>query len=113
MDLREKVKQLPQQSGVYIMYNADGEVIYVGKAIKLKNRVKTYFSTPQTQTEKVRKLMENVVDFRYIITNNEIEALLLENTLIKKYTPKYNILLKDDKQYPFIRIDLNSKYPKL
>lgn len=113
MDLREKVKQLPQQSGVYIMYNADGEVIYVGKAIKLKNRVKTYFATPQTQTEKVRKLMENVVDFRYIITNNEIEALLLENTLIKKYTPKYNILLKDDKQYPFIRIDLNSRYPKL
>ncbi len=113
MDLREKVKELPQQSGVYIMYNADGEVIYVGKAVKLKNRVKTYFQSPSTQTEKVRKLMENVVDFRYIITNNEIEALLLENTLIKKYTPKYNILLKDDKQYPFIKIDLTKRYPKL
>lgn len=95
------------------MYNADGEVIYVGKARVLKNRVKSYFTSPNQQTEKVKKLMENVVDFRYIITNNEIDALVLENTLIKKYTPKYNILLKDDKQYPFLRLDTSKSYPKL
>lgn len=110
--LREKVKELPSKSGVYIMYNGEGEVIYVGKARVLKNRVKSYFSSPNTQTEKVRKLMENVEDFRYIITNNEIDALVLENTLIKKYTPKYNILLKDDKQYPFLRLDTAVSYPK-
>ena len=112
-NLKNKAKELPTNSGVYIMYNASNEVIYVGKAVNLKNRVKSYFREPQYLAEKVRKLMENVVDFRYIITNNEIEALLLENTLIKKYTPKYNILLKDDKQYPFIKIDLSQDFPKL
>lgn len=113
MDLKQKAKELPTNSGVYIMNNLAGEIIYVGKARNLKNRVKSYFQDSKNQTEKVRKLMQNVTDFRYIITNNEIEALLLENTLIKKYTPKYNILLKDDKQYPFIKIDLNDMYPKL
>ena len=113
MNLKQKAKELPTNSGVYIMNNSVGEIIYVGKARNLKNRVKSYFQDPKNQTEKVRKLMQNVTDFRYIITNNEIEALLLENTLIKKYTPKYNILLKDDKQYPFIKIDLNEMYPKL
>ena len=113
MDLKQKAKELPVNSGVYIMNNQAGEIIYVGKARNLKNRVKSYFQDAKNQTEKVRKLMQNVTDFRYIITNNEIEALLLENTLIKKYTPKYNILLKDDKQYPFIKIDLSEQYPKL
>lgn len=110
MDIKQKLAELPAKSGVYLMMNAEGTVIYVGKAKILKNRVKQYFQAG-TKTEKTLALVRNIADFRYIITQNEVDALVLENNLIKKYNPKYNILLKDDKNYPFIRIDLKSKYP--
>ncbi len=110
MDIKQKLAELPAKSGVYLMMNSEGTVIYVGKAKILKNRVKQYFQAG-TKTEKTLALVRNIADFRYIITQNEVDALVLENNLIKKYNPKYNILLKDDKNYPFIRIDLKSKYP--
>lgn len=110
MDIERKLRELPAQSGVYLMLDADGKVIYVGKARSLKNRVRQYFRAGN-KTAKTIALVNHIVDFRYIITSTEVEALVLENNLIKKYSPKYNILLKDDKSYPFIRIDLKQDYP--
>lgn len=113
VDLKQKLKDLPAQSGVYIMYNSDNEVIYVGKARILKNRVRQYFQGSSNKTEKVLAMVERIADFSYFITNNEIDALILENNLIKKYKPPYNILLKDDKQYPFVRINVKEDFPRL
>ncbi|MGN1060327.1 MAG: excinuclease ABC subunit UvrC [Candidatus Coproplasma sp.] len=108
--VKEKLKLLPENPGVYIMLDKFGNVIYVGKARVLKNRVRQYFhSSPKP--EKVMKMVENVADFNYIITASEIDALALENNLIKKYKPKYNILLKDDKTYPYIKVDLREEFP--
>lgn len=111
MDIKQKVKQLPTNSGVYIMENRNGEVIYVGKAINLKNRVSQYFQDSKNHTVKVKAMVSNIADFRYIITKNEYEALALENNLIKRYQPYYNILLKDSKSYPYIRLDANEPFP--
>ena len=111
-EIEEKLKTLPDKSGVYIMKNSDGEIIYVGKAKILKNRVRQYFKT-QNHTLKVSKMIENVADFEYIITDSENEALILENNLIKENMPKYNILLKDDKTYPFIKITINDDFPQI
>lgn len=108
--LEEKINGLPLDPGVYIMRDKSGDVIYVGKAVVLKNRVRQYFKREQKHP-KVRAMVENVADFDYIITLSEKDALLLENNLIKKYKPKYNILLKDDKTSPFIKIDLREEYP--
>ncbi len=102
-DIQEKLKFLPQNSGVYIMLDKDGVVIYVGKARVLKNRVRQYFHGSQ-KSEKVAAMVERIADFSYIITQTEIDALALENNLIKKYKPKYNVLLKDDKTYPYIKV---------
>lgn len=113
MDLNEKLKNLPALPGVYIMEDADGGVIYVGKARSLKNRVRQYFHASANRDEKVSAMVRRVRDFRYILANNEVEALVLESNLIKKYRPQYNILLKDDKAYPFIKINLNEKFPKI
>lgn len=110
--LEEKINGLPESSGVYIMRDKDGTVIYVGKAVVLKNRVRQYFTHAQSHP-KVRAMVENVADFDYIITLNEKDALSLENNLIKKYKPKYNILLKDDKTNPFIKIDLKEEFPTI
>lgn len=108
--VKEKLKLLPDNPGVYIMLDKFGNVIYVGKARVLKNRVRQYFhSSPKP--EKVLKMVANVADFNYIITASEIDALALENNLIKKYKPKYNILLKDDKTYPYIKVDLREEFP--
>ena len=108
--VKEKLKLLPDSPGVYIMLDCFGNVIYVGKARVLKNRVRQYFhSAPKP--EKVMRMVENVADFNYIITATEIDALALENNLIKKYKPKYNILLKDDKTYPYIKVDLREEFP--
>ena len=111
--LLEKVKnELPETSGVYIMKNVIAEVIYVGKAKNLKRRVKSYFDdTPKTQ--KTYALISNVDHFEYILTNSELDAFSLESNLIKKYKPKYNILLKDDKSFPYLKIDFNERYPRL
>lgn len=108
--IREKLKLLPDTPGVYIMLDKYSNVIYVGKARVLKNRVRQYFhNTPKP--EKVMQMVANVADFNYIITQTEIDALALENNLIKKYKPKYNILLKDDKTYPYIKADMREKFP--
>lgn len=111
-DIQTKLKNLPSEPGVYIMYDADGNVLYVGKAKILKNRVRQYFHASSNHTEKVLAMLSHVADFRYVITASESDALSLENTLIKKYTPPYNILLKDDKQYPYIKVDLHADFPK-
>ena len=112
VDLQTKLKNLPDEPGVYIMYDADGNILYVGKAKILKNRVRQYFHASTNKTEKVLAMLSHVADFKYIITASETDALSLENTLIKKHTPPYNILLKDDKQYPYIKVNLSADYPK-
>ena len=103
-ELRRKAMALPLQPGVYIMKNAAGEIIYIGKAKKLKNRVSQYFGSQNNHSEKTRRMVDNVDDFEYIITDSEFECLILECSLIKQHTPKYNILLKDDKGYSYIRV---------
>lgn len=111
-DLKEKLSLLPDSPGVYIMLDKDGIVIYVGKARVLKNRVRQYFHA-SAKPEKVMAMVENIADFYYIITKTEIDALALENNLIKKYKPKYNILLKDDKTYPYIKVHTRENYPRV
>lgn len=103
-ELKNKANRLPLQAGVYIMKNKDGEIIYIGKAKALKNRVTQYFGSGNQHTEKVRRMVSNVDNFEYIICDSEFEALILENSLIKQNQPKYNILLKDDKGYFYIKI---------
>ena len=104
LELRKKAMSLPLLPGVYIMKNAEKEIIYIGKAKALKNRVSQYFGSQNGHTVKVRKMVENVDSFDYIVTDSEFEALVLECSLIKQHMPKYNILLKDDKGYSYIRI---------
>ena len=109
-DLKEKLKLLPDSAGVYIMLDKDGAVIYVGKARVLKNRVRQYFHSSE-KPKKVQSMVENIADFSYIVAPSEVDALALENTLIKKYKPKYNILLKDDKTYPYIKVNMREEFP--
>ncbi len=113
LSLNDKLKNLPENPGVYIMRDENNEIIYVGKAINLKNRVKQYFQSSKNQHPKVAAMVERITDFEYIITDSELEALILECNLIKKHRPKYNILLKDDKHYPYIKITTNEDYPRL
>lgn len=112
-DFELQLKTLPQKPGVYIMKNDLGEIIYVGKAKILKNRVKQYFQHSRNHSEKVKAMVKHIAEFEYIVTDSEMEALLLECNLIKKYSPKYNIALKDDKFYPFIKITTNEDFPKV
>ncbi len=110
--VREKLKLLPDSPGVYIMLDKEGTVIYVGKARVLKNRVRQYFhSSPKPS--KVQAMVDCIVDFSYIVTPSEVDALALENTYIKKYKPKYNILLKDDKTYPYIKVHTKEAFPRI
>lgn len=110
--IREKLKLLPDLPGVYIMLDASGTVIYVGKARVLKNRVRQYFhSSPKP--EKVQAMVDCIADFSYVVTPTEVDALALENTYIKKYKPKYNILLKDDKNYPYIKVHTREEFPHI
>ncbi|NMA94463.1 MAG: excinuclease ABC subunit UvrC [Clostridiales bacterium] len=113
MGLDEKLGLLPSSPGVYIMKDKEGDVIYVGKAISLKNRVRQYFQSSRSHSQKVRSMVQNIEDFEYIITDSELEALILESNLIKKYRPKYNVLLKDDKHYPYIKVTVNERYPRV
>lgn len=110
--LRKKAMSLPLRPGVYIMKNAQKEIIYIGKAKALKNRVSQYFGSQENHTVKVRRMVENVEDFDYIVTDSEYEALVLECSLIKQHSPKYNILLKDDKGYSYVRIS-DEDYPRI
>ena len=112
-DFEYHIKNLPDKPGVYLMKNSLGEVIYVGKAKILKNRVKSYFQKSKNHSEKVRVMVRNIAEFEYIVTDSEMEALILECNLIKKYSPKYNILLKDDKFYPFIKITTKDDFPRV
>ncbi len=108
--LEDKIKNLPTNPGVYVMLDKDGQIIYVGKAKNLKNRVRQYFFN-SVKTEKVMAMVSNIADFYYIIAPSEIDALSLENNLIKKHKPRYNILLKDDKTYPYLKINLKEAFP--
>ena len=110
-ELKAKVLSLPFEPGVYIMKNRDGQVIYVGKAKALKNRVSQYFQSDSRHSPKTIRMVSNIWDFDIIVTETEFEALVLENQMIKKYQPKYNILLKDDKGYPFIKVTTSKPYP--
>ncbi len=111
VDFKEKLKDVPTNPGVYFMLDKDGEIIYVGKAKNLKNRLRSYFFNLSNRTAKVMAMLEHVDDFRYIICASEVDALMTENNLIKKHKPRYNILLKDDKAYPFLRIDMKEQFP--
>lgn len=112
-NIQEELKRLPDQPGVYLMKDQLGHIIYVGKAINLKNRVRQYFQSSRNHSIKVKKMVENIVSFEYIVTRSEMEALVLECNLIKKYDPKYNIRLKDDKHYPYIKINVQDAFPKM
>ncbi len=109
----DKLKVLTARPGVYLMKDAEGTIIYVGKAKNLKNRVTSYFTGVKSHTAKVMAMVQKVADFDYICVNSEMEALILENVLIKEHSPKYNILLKDDKTYPYVSLDIKSPYPRL
>jgi excinuclease ABC subunit C len=109
----ERVAALPLTPGVYIMRNRAGEIIYVGKAKALRNRVRTYFGSLRGQVPKVWRMVEQVYDFEYVLTDTELEALLLENQLIKRHKPRYNIRLKDDKHYPFIKVTVQEEWPRV
>ncbi len=111
--IQEKLKLLPSSPGVYKMFNASGEVIYVGKAISLKNRVRQYFQSSKNHPPKVAAMVRQIEDFEYIRVANETEAFSLESNLIKQFKPKYNILLKDDKHFPYVRVDLKQDFPRL
>ena len=111
--LEEKIKTLPRKPGVYLMRDEKGEVIYVGKAKVLKNRVSQYFGANAVKNSKTNAMVNKIADFEYIITDSEKEALILECNLIKEYQPHYNILLRDDKHYPYVRIDLKKDYPRV
>ena len=103
--IEAKLKLLPDKPGVYKMFNSCGELIYVGKAVNLKNRVRQYFRSSANQPRKVAAMVANIDDFDFVIVGNETEALNLESNLIKQNKPYYNILLKDDKHFPYVRID--------
>lgn len=112
MDLQTKLENLPTNPGVYLMKNDQGEIIYVGKAINLRNRVRSYFRELKPEQAKTKALVRHIADLEYILADNELEALVLECNLIKKYRPKYNISLKDDKTYPFLKIT-KEEYPRV
>ena len=112
-DIEEELKKLPAQPGVYLMHDKYDHIIYVGKAVSLKNRVRQYFQQSRKVTAKIERMIENIAYFEYIVTDSELEALVLECNLIKEYNPKYNTLLKDDKAYPFIKATIGEMYPRL
>ena len=111
-NIEEQLKMLPDKPGVYIMHDVDDKIIYVGKAVNLKRRVKSYFRKTD-KTERIKRMVSLIDHFEYIVVDNEAEALILECNLIKKNRPKFNVLLKDDKTYPYIKIDIKSDYPNV
>lgn len=111
--LTDLIQNLPDRPGVYLMKNQAGEVIYVGKAVSLKNRVKQYFQSSRNMDAKVRAMVSHVEEFETVVTDTEMEALILENNLIKEYKPPYNILLRDDKTYPYIKVTMNEFFPRV
>ena len=112
-DIKEQLKKLPAEPGVYLMKDKFDNIIYVGKAVSLKNRVRQYFQSSKNHTSKVKSMIKSIDKFEYIITDSELEALILECNLIKQYRPKYNVLLRDDKTYPYIKVTINEEYPRV
>ena len=110
-DIEEELKKLPAKPGVYLMHNERDEIIYVGKAVRLKNRVRQYFQDSRNLTPKIARMVSHIARFEYIITDSELEALVLECNLIKEHRPKYNTMLRDDKTYPYIRVTLGEDFP--
>lgn len=113
MDIADQLKLLPDKPGVYLMKNKAGEIIYVGKAVSLKNRVRSYFQSARNHSPKTRALVAQIDSFEFITTDNEVEALILESNLIKRYKPWYNIRIRDDKHYPYLRISLDEDFPRV
>ena len=111
--IEHRLQSAPEKPGVYLMKDAQDNVIYVGKALVLRNRLRSYFGSPSGHAPKIRRLVPQIADFEFIVTDTEAEALILENTLIKKYKPRYNARLKDDKTYPFLKIDLSEEFPRV
>ena len=111
--IEEELKKLPEKPGVYLMHNKEDEIIYVGKAVVLKNRVRQYFQSSRNHTEKIKKMVSQIAYFEYIVTDSELEALVLECNLIKEHRPKYNTMLKDDKSYPYIKVTVQEPYPRI
>ncbi len=112
-DIEEELKKLPSQPGVYIMHDARDRIIYVGKAISLKNRVRQYFQSSRNKTAKIEQMVSKIAWFEYIVTDSEMEALVLECNLIKEHRPRYNTMLKDDKTYPYIKVTLSEEFPRI
>lgn len=113
MDLQLKLAHLPTRPGVYLMKNAKGQIIYVGKAINLRNRVRSYFQSSRNHSVKIKALVEEITEFEYIVTDSEVEALILESNLIKEHSPWYNTRLKDDKNYPYIKVTVTQRFPRV
>ena len=112
-NIEEELKKLPHLPGVYIMHDRHDTIIYVGKAIDLFNRVHSYFRSSTKKTVKIQRMVTQIHHFEYIITDSELEALVLENNLIKEHRPKYNTMLKDDKTYPYIKVTMGEEYPRI
>ncbi len=112
-DIKENLKKLPDSPGVYIHKDELGRIIYVGKALSLRRRVRQYFQSGKIIDSKVRAMVSQIAEFEYINTATEMEAFILECNLIKKHRPKYNILLRDDKTYPYIKVTVNERWPRI
>ena len=112
-NIEEELKKLPGKPGVYLMHDDKDEIIYVGKAISLKNRVRQYFQSSRGKTAKINKMVSRIHHFEYIVTDSEMEALVLECNLIKEHQPRYNTMLKDDKAYPYIRVTVEEEFPRV
>lgn len=109
----EELKKLPAKPGVYLMHDAQDAIIYVGKAVSLRNRVRSYFRESTVKSPKIQKMVSLIARFEYIVTDSELEALVLENNLIKEHNPKYNTMLKDDKTYPYIKVTVGETFPRV
>ncbi|HEX8721766.1 MAG TPA: GIY-YIG nuclease family protein, partial [Pyrinomonadaceae bacterium] len=113
LTLEEKLKNLPTSPGVYLHKDAGGKIIYVGKAKNLRNRVRSYFQSGRGHDRKTRELVRRITDLEFIVTDTEVEALVLESNLIKQHKPRYNVLLKDDKQYPHLKLTVSEAFPRV
>ena len=112
-DFQEELRKLPDQPGVYIMHDKTDAIIYIGKAVSLRKRVRQYFQPSHDEGIKKKQMVEHIARFEYIITDSELEALVLECNLIKEHTPKYNTMLRDDKTYPYIRVTVQEDFPRV
>src|SRR3989304_10449075 len=111
--IKEKLQVLPDLPGVYLMKNQRGTVIYVGKALSLKDRVRSYFPKGASLSARIESMVQHMADIEWIVTGSDLEAFILESNLIKKYRPRYNIILRDDKNYPFLRLAVEDKFPRI